>query len=201
MAGEKNMANRRKKSGFSVYQLKVTLLGLEPPVWRRIQIPANTDLGTLHYILQAVMGWTNSHLHQYVVGKQLYSALEFGLGEDSFGPGPKVGDEDSVGLYDALPKARARIIYEYDFGDSWEHKILVEKIFDPEKGATYPRCIEGARACPPEDCGGVWGYMEMLETLKNPNHPEHEEIKEWIGKNFDPEAFDIDAVNRALRRF
>ena len=135
------------------------------------------------------MGWAGGHLHQFIDG------------EDYYGP-PDLEDaenENRVRLNQIAPAEKARFLYEYDFGDSWEHDILVEKILPAEVGVKYPVCLKGARACPPDDCGGVWGYADLLEALKDPAHPEHKEMLEWIGGELDPEAFDLEEVNKMLQ--
>lgn len=175
-----------------IYQLKVTLRGSKPPIWRRIQVPADINLGKLHRILQVVMGWTDSHLHQFIVGHSYY-------GEPDPEMGPEIRDEKRIKLSQIVTGEKFKFTYEYDFGDSWEHEVLVEKILPPEPGGRYPICLKGARACPPEDVGGVWGYDSFLEAIGNPNHPEHEDMLEWVGDEFDPEAFDLDEVNETLR--
>jgi hypothetical protein len=137
------------------------------------------------------MGWTDSHLHTFTVGKQAYSV-----------PDPDwdwVKDERRVRLSDVVAARHKKFLYTYDMGDNWDHTLLIEKVLPPEEGATYPRCLAGKRACPPEDCGGVWGYAEFLEAISDPEHPEHEDMLEWIGGEFDPEAFDLEEVNAALR--
>ncbi len=179
-----------------VYQIKVTLKHSKPPIWRRIQVRGNTKLSKLHLILQQVMGWDNYHLHQFIVGGNTY----YGEPNPDFdGWGLDMRDEKRVTLNQIAPRAKSKFIYEYDFGDSWEHIMLVEKILPPEKGAHYPRCIKGKRACPPEDVGGVWGYDDFVEAIKDPKHPEHSGMLDWVGGKFDPEEFDLDAVNEALK--
>ncbi|MFL5804284.1 MAG: plasmid pRiA4b ORF-3 family protein [Roseiflexaceae bacterium] len=179
-----------------IYQLKVTLKGIRPPIWRRILLEPDTRLDRLHHILQDVMGWYDAHLHQFSVGRTLY-----GVPDSDFDFGPEVEDETQVALGQVAPRAKSKLTYEYDFGDGWEHELLVEKVLPADPAARYPICVAGARACPPEDCGGVWGYADLLETIQNPDHPEHEEMLEWLGGEFDPEAFDLDAINRQLKRF
>lgn len=174
-----------------IYQLKVTLRESKPPIWRRLLVPAGTKLSTLHDILQAAMGWTDSHLHMFRVGKVAY-------GVPSDDDWIEVLDEQKATLAQVLPRAKSKMVYEYDFGDGWEHEILVEKVLDTEPGATSPVCVTGKRACPPEDCGGVWGYEEFLEAIKDPDHPEHDAMLDWVGYDFDPEAFDVDEINDAL---
>lgn len=178
-----------------VYQIKVTLRGTRPPVWRRLQVPGHLDLYGLHCVLQVAMGWTDSHLHQFTDAKRTvyYSRPDFELDD--------VEDETQVTLGEVAPRAKARLVYEYDFGDSWEHDLLVEQVLDPSDGAVrLPACLAGKRACPPEDCGGVWGYERLLHVIADPDDEEHQDMREWLGEDFDPEAFDPAAVNRALHR-
>jgi hypothetical protein len=177
-----------------IYQLKVTLRHSKPPIWRRLLVPAGTKLSTLHDVLQAAMGWTDSHLHMFRAGD-----VEYGVpSEDDW---TEVLDERKSTLADVLPGAKSKMVYEYDFGDGWEHDIVVEKVLDAEPGATFPVCVTGRRACPPEDCGGVWGYGELLEAIKDPKHPEHNAMLEWVGYEFDPEELDVDEINAALASF
>ncbi len=173
-----------------IYQLKITLDGSKPPIWRRVEVADTITLAKLHTIVQAAMGWYDSHLHQFSVGAEYYGVPH---------PEMDVRDERRLKLNQALTAPQQKIRYEYDFGDSWLHDIVLEKVLDPEPGVSYPRCTAGKRACPPEDCGGVWGYAELLETISDPQHPEHEEMREWLDEDFDPEAFDLDEVNAALR--
>ncbi len=175
-----------------IYQLKLTLKESKPPIWRRILVPADTKLNQLHLVFQVVMGWENYHLHHFVVGQTFF-------GEPSSEDFYEVKNEKKSTLRQIAAGEGAKFIYEYDFGDSWQHQVLVEKILPPEEGARYPRCIKGKRACPPEDVGGVWGYDDFLEAIGDPGHPEHEGMLEWVGGEFDPEAFDLEAINAALR--
>jgi len=181
------------KSLRNTYQLKVTLYGAKPPIWRRILVPSDIQLGKLHIVLQVVMGWTNSHLHQFISGRTFY-----GIQDDEFSSEMEVEDENKYKLNQLLQSEKEAIKYEYDFGDGWEHKILLEKISPYENDKQLPRCIEGKRACPPEDCGGIWGYQELLDTLKDPEHPEYEDMLEWLGGEFDSEAFRVDETNEML---
>jgi hypothetical protein len=174
----------------TIYQIKVTLDGSSPPIWRRLLVPSKVTLGDLHYIIQIAMGWTDSHLHQFLVGEKTYGV-----------PHPDMDwtlDEDRVKLAQVAPGEKSKFHYEYDFGDSWSHTILVEKTLPPEPGKPYPICIKGKGNCPPEDCGGIWGYADFVDAMADPNHPEHEDLKEWYGGDFDPDAFDLDEVNRSL---
>ena len=174
-----------------IYQLKVTLKGSKPPIWRRIQVPSDTRLGKLHQILQVVMGWTDSHLHQFSVGQTTYGVPDLDVDLD-------VRSERTVPLSRVLEAPKDKIIYEYDFGDSWEHEVLLENVLSPDPATRYPICLAGKRACPPEDCGGVWGYAEFLEAIASPDHPEHESMLDWVGGRFDPEDFDLQEVNSSL---
>ena len=176
-----------------VFQIKVTLDNSSPPIWRRILVPGNATLEKLHDILQVAMGWTDSHLHQFIVGQTYY-------GEPHPEYGTEMRDEGRVKLSQIVAGAGFRFRYEYDFGDSWLHTLTVEKILPPEPGRQYPVCIEGKLACPPEDVGGMWGYYHFLEAIRDPEHPEHEDYLEWIGDDFDPEELDLDETNRILRR-
>ncbi|MBM3840463.1 MAG: plasmid pRiA4b ORF-3 family protein [Verrucomicrobia bacterium] len=187
------------KNNSPIYQLKVVLLGSEPPVWRRLQVPAEARLDWLHAVLQVAIGWTNSHLHQFIVGEQCYSDTRHSFAE--FEGDPETQEERKSTLQQIAPHAQDAFGYEYDFGDSWEHEIVVEKILPPDSSlATTARCLDGARACPPEDCGGVWGYEDLLKILKNRKHSEHKSMKEWLGRPFDAEGFDLEKVNVWLRK-
>ncbi len=185
------MPRRVSAVSVPIYQLKVTLKGSKPPIWRRIQVPSDTRLGKLHRILQVVMGWTDSHLHQFIVGQTYYGVPDPDFGTD-------VRSERTVPLNRVLQEPKDKIVYEYDFGDSWEHEVLLEKVLPPDPETRYPMCLTGKRACPPEDCGGIWGYAEFLEAIRSPEHEEHESMLEWIGGSFDPEEFDVDDVNAGL---
>ena len=185
------MANTKRERRRLVFQLKVTLRGIRPPIWRRIQVTGDTTLHQLHRILQTTMGWYGGHLHEFDVFGTPYgdpAMLEDGV----------VLDEKKVRLDRLVSEEKERFHYLYDFGDSWEHEILVEKIIPPEKGTTYPVCLTGKRACPPEDCGGPWGYEELLEALKDPSHEDHEEMQEWVDEDFDPNRFDAEEINSRL---
>ncbi len=177
-----------------VYQLKVTLDDVSPPIWRRLLVSEDTNLLTLHEIIQKAMDWGNYHLHMFTIARQIYGDPE----DDEYGElGSK--DETRYRLNQLGLGEKARFQYEYDFGDGWQHTVLVEKILPAEKGMHYPVCLKGKRACPPEDVGGVWGYENFLEAIANPKHKEHHQYIEWIGGDFDPEAFDLDEVNKRLR--
>jgi len=182
------------------YQLKIELEGVSPPIWRRVLVPGNISLGRLHAVIQLVMGWDNDHLHQFIIDKQAYSDPDFELNEA--GGAPRVLNEIKTLLKEIAPRAGKVLVYEYDFGDSWTHRIKVEKILNqgPITGSAV-QCIDGARACPPEDCGGVWGYEDLLQALKDPKHAGHESTLEWLGEEFDPEGFELEKINTFLKRF
>jgi hypothetical protein len=183
----------------SFYQIKILLLGLEPEIWRRLIVPADATLGWLHAVLQVSMGWTNSHLHQFRHNDQKISDLssDFGRFEDD----PLPLDEHKIRLNEIPEFADTLFYYEYDFGDSWEHLIILEQVAGSGQGvAQRAVCIGGERACPPEDCGGVYGYEEFLQAISDPKHPEHAEMLGWINRPFDPGYFSADACNRWLAK-
>lgn len=177
----------------SIYQLKVTLRESHPPIWRRVLVPGSFSLYKLHRVIQLAMGWYDSHLHQYIIDGEYYSIPS----PDDWEP---VIDERRHTLEKIAHDVKCKFIYEYDFGDSWEHEIVVEKIILPEPKEKYPLCVQGKGACPPEDVGGVWGYAGFLEAIRDPEHKEHDSYLEWIGGEFDPKALDLDEINQALRR-
>jgi len=174
-------------------QLKVTLKYIKPPIWRRLLLPDNYTLGDLHGAIQIAMGWGNYHLHAFRIGGIEYTSEEANLDE------LEMEDEDTVLLKTVTKRPKQKFTYEYDFGDSWQHEIVVEKIPPLDPQGKYPVCVAGARACPPEDCGSVPGYYGILEAIGDPDNPEHKELLEWLGGSYDPEHFDLDAVNRRLR--
>jgi len=178
----------------SIYQLKITLQGSKPPIWRRVLVKSDITLAKLHQIIQIAMGWYDSHLHQFIIDN-----LYYGVPDPDFDI--EIINEQRTKLESVVSRVNQSFIYEYDFGDSWEHIILVEKISAPEPGSNYPICVTGKLACPPEDCGGIWGYYDLLETLKNPKDPEYEELLEWVGEDFDPEDFDLELINDQLKHF
>jgi len=182
----------------TVYQFKITLKGTEPPIWRRIQVKDCT-LDKLHEHIQTAMGWTNSHLHQFMIGGILYGDPEL-LCEGWEDETPPVNSRRTK-VSKIVPKDGSRFAfnYEYDFGDSWEHEILFEGFLPAEKGTRYPLCVEGERACPPEDVGGVWGYQEYVEAMADPDHKRHEELMEWSGP-YDAEQFDAQAATKEMRK-
>ena len=180
-----------------LYQFKVTLLEFEPVIWRRFQVK-NCTLDKLHERIQTAMGWTNSHLHQFEINGQRYGDPQ--LLDDGFEDFECI-NSTVTRISEIVPKdgKRFRFLYEYDFGDGWEHEVLFEGCLRAEKGGRYPMCMEGENNCPPEDVGGVWGYAEFLEVIGNPNHEQHDDFWEWAGE-FDPKEFDADETTRLMRR-
>jgi len=187
------MRGRFKK----VYQFKITLKGIRPPIWRRIQVPENYTFWDLHVAIQDSMGWEDYHLHEFEIfdpSKGLKVNIGIPPGElgVSFEKETLPGWKERISDYFSMENRRA--VYVYDFGDNWEHEIVLEKILPREEGVDYPVCIGGKRACPPEDCGGIWGYEEFLEAIADPDHELHDEMLEWVGGEFDPERFDPEEV-------
>jgi len=174
-----------------VYQIKVTLQGVKPPVWRRLLVPGSIPLRKLHAILQVALGWTDSHLHQFEVRGQTYGVPDPDFAND-------MQSDARVKLDQVLVREKDALTYEYDFGDGWRHKIVLEKIVPPNPETPAPLCIAGAGACPPEDCGGVWGYANLLEAIADPSHPEHADMLEWLGDEFDSAYFNKEEVNAML---
>lgn len=181
----------------SVYQVRVTLRDVLPPVWRSILVPGNTTLGRLHRVLQAAMGWEESHLHMFRVQGRRFSDPKFQLDDDW---DVKVHDEGRITLEAATAAGKRSIVYEYDFGDRWHHDLKVERVLAPaDAPKRVPALAAGERACPPEDIGGAPGYEAFLWAMAHPNHREHEHFREWIGGEFDPERFDVSAADRRVR--
>ncbi|MBI5695295.1 MAG: plasmid pRiA4b ORF-3 family protein [Nitrospirae bacterium] len=182
----------------TVYQLNITLKGSKPPIWRRFAVNSEVKLSTLHVVIQEVMGWTDSHLHQFRQ-KDVYYVTE--IDELDYNPfsGYEMLLEKKFKLSQVLVNPKDKIIYEYDFGDGWEHVLTLEKILEGDAKIKTPVCLDGARACPPEDCGGIYGYYDMLAILKDPDNPEYDDMKEWLGEGFDPDAFDVEEINYMLK--
>jgi len=187
------MTTSRRSTNESIYQLKVTLRGIKPPIWRRVQVSSGTTLSKFHQILQTAMGWTNSHLYQFEVEGRIFGDPDPDWGID-------IKNSRRTKLSQVVKGEKTKFSYVYDMGDNWEHELMVEKIMSPDPSEPYPICVTGKRACPPEDCGGTWGYEELLEIISDPNHEEYEERMEWLGEEFDPESFDVERVNRVLNR-
>ena len=171
----------------TVHRLKVTLRQVKPPVWRRIEVPSSIKLSDLAEVLEAAMGWLGGHLHAFEADGVLYETPD----GESFGF-RRPRDERKARLDEVLPAVKSKMRWDYDFGDGWEHDVVVEAIETARAGVTYPVCLAGKRACPPDDCGGPWGYSNLLAALSDPTHDEHEELTEWVGEDFDPAHFDVD---------
>ena len=180
----------------NIYQLKITLKHIRPPIWRRIQVPGDYNLYDLHDVIQDVFGWLDYHLHEFRIGNSNYGNPELLDEFDEFG----INDESDFAIQDLDLKEGKSFVYEYDFGDSWEHTVLIEKILPYDKNKKLPICIKGKRACPPEDVGGIWGYQMFLEAINGPKNEEHESYMEWIGGEFDPELFNLKSINDILQR-
>jgi hypothetical protein len=184
------------KSLRSIYQLKITLKGFRPPIWRRFLVASKVSLEDVHDILQIVMGWTDSHMHEFSMGSDRYGVPDVDFPSD-------IQDEAKYRLDQVLKKEKDKLNYTYDFGDGWEHEVVLEKILPFETGIALPVCLEGSRACPPEDIGGIGGYAMFLDAISDPEHPEHESMLEWIAEDidgdFDPEYFDLAEVNNLLQ--
>jgi hypothetical protein len=189
------MAPRKNAKAPSIYQIKITLKDVRPPIWRRVQVRSDELLEHLHYVIQLSMGWTNSHLHSFTIQGIEYGVPMPEFDADGFAP----RDEKKIKLSKVISGEKFKFSYLYDFGDSWEHEILVEKILAGDPEIEYPLCIKAKRACPPEDCGGTWGYQEFLEAVQDPANPEHEEMLEWVGGTFDPENVELDEANQQLK--
>ena len=182
------MAKRRTDS--KIYQIKITLCGSRPAIWRRFLVKGNTSLGKLHDILQYIMGWEDSHLHQFTIHGKRYGMRDESESENLL-------DERKYLLSEVI--SGGKFDYLYDFGDNWEHTLEIERAEPPEGKIRYPVCLDGARACPPEDVGGISGYENFLKAIRDPKHPEHDEYQDWIGDDeFGTEAFSVAKVNRLL---
>ena len=177
-----------------VYQLKITLHEISPEIWRRVVVLPAITLGKLHRVIQEAMGWTNSHLHCFEYGDRRLGMV--GVEEDA----EDLEDERRTRVSTLLRRKGDEITYRYDYGDDWEHTVLLESVMPQDDRLPYPLCIGGSRACPPEDCGGPSRYEEMIRVLATPDDPEHDDLLRWVGGYFDPESFDANSVNRAFRR-
>ena len=179
-----------------VLQLKISLKEIKPKIWRRFLVEDSITFQKLHEIIQDVMGWENYHLFEFKFENiRIIPPNEDYLEENELDP-------KKVKVKEYVNKEKQKFEYIYDFGDSWEHEVIVEKILDKNNSKQYSVCIAGERACPPEDCGGVWGYEELLEIRKNKNHPEYKDkIVNWLGEDFDPEEFDLNRINIKLNRY
>lgn len=175
-----------------VLQLRIDLEEVDPPIWRRLLVPSGIRLDQLHDIFQVAMGWTDSHLHAFNIGTKRYGMHLDDFLEDEL-------DEKKFTVLAAIGKNR-RFRYEYDFGDGWQHQVVVEDVITTAPiGLTSAVCLEGERACPPEDCGGAYGYADLLRAISDSEHEEHEDSIEWLGEDFDPEEFGLAITNALLQ--
>jgi hypothetical protein len=194
-----SMAGRKLKGGpglgakrpSTVYEIKVTLRGIRPPVWRRLHVAQGITLAELHDVIQRAFGWIGCHLHEFDVDGVHFEPAHSEADPMSY-------DEARVTLAALAPMPGAKLTYTYDFGDDWRHDVLFEKELPADPEVTYPICVKGRRATPPEDCGGRWGYAELLEALGDARHSRHAEMVQWAGGPIDPEAFDLGETNQRL---
>ena len=183
-----------KKKFDQVYQFKITLRDIKPPIWRRIQVPETYTFWDLHVAIQDAMGWSDYHLHEFEIADPSTDLMvNIGIPDEDFDREILPGWKQKIADYFSMGNRLAE--YIYDFGDNWEHIIKLEKIFPRDKNIDYPICIAGKRACPPEDCGGIWGYENFLEIINDPDNEEYEDMIEWVGGEFDPEHFDVKEVS------
>lgn len=176
-----------------IIQLKISLDDSNPLIWRRVLVRKSYSFMRLHHIIQTIMGWDSYHLFEFQIDDE-----QIGGGDEEMGF-YEGKNASRVKLSTYITRPKQRFSYIYDFGDWWEHTIIVEKFLPADKNTVVPVCIDGAMNAPPEDCGGIWGFYELLEILKDKNHPEHKEMSEWLGYDYDPEYFDINEINEMLR--
>lgn len=176
----------------TVYQLKITLRSVKPPVWRRIVVRSDADLAELAAILEAAMGWLGGHLHAFESADARYAMPDPEWPDDDL-------DERAFQLRDVLPDMGSKLRWDYDFGDGWEHDVAVEGIGPQRSDFDGPICLAGSMACPPEDCGGPMGYEDLLDALSDPAHPEHDRMRKWAPPDFEPTFFDMDEATAAMR--
>lgn len=187
------MANKQEPR--KMYEIKISLSESNPLIWRRVQVPRDLTLYQLHQVIQTAMGWDDEHLHEFKIGQKRYASSrnEYADFDNS------MGNEDIARLNGvAKPKSKTKIIYTYDFGDSWQHDIQIECELESDSPERQARCVAGENACPPEDSGGLYGYYDKLDTLDDPLDSEYEHTREWLGEDFDPKHFDREVTNRRL---
>jgi hypothetical protein len=179
------------KKAALVYQFKISLDGIKPTIWRRIQVPGNYSFWDLHVAIQDAMGWEDYHLHEFQIRKPgTQELMRIGIPDDDFDWSRETLPDSEIKISEYFTNENRIARYEYDFGDGWIHKIIFKKALEKESGQKYPKCIAGKRACPPEDVGGIGGYYSFLEIIGDPNHLEHERMLEWVGEEYDPEEFE-----------
>lgn len=189
------MVKRKKTHPSRILQLRVSIRGMSPPVWRKLLINSDTTLHELHLMIQAAMGWYNCHLYEFSYGQDKYSNLDHWdeIPEEEI-------DSTQVTLGDLDLSEGDELTYLYDFGDNWEHTVSVQKILAQDTSYRLPACIGGKRNCPPEDCGGVYGYYDVLKTAGDPQDPEHDEMVEWLGE-YNPEEFDMQLADSRVKNY
>ncbi|MCB0644802.1 MAG: plasmid pRiA4b ORF-3 family protein [Phaeodactylibacter sp.] len=176
-----------------ILTFKISLVGAKPPIWRRFQVADTLDFEDFHAVIQIVMGWWNSHLHEFLVRDRRIGMVLPDI--DIFEP-EDMDDETEIFLHQLKLKVGEKLSYTYDFGDNWEHELVLEEV--AEGDLELPRCLTGKGACPPEDCGGIWGYEEILTALKDPENPDYADLLEWLPEEFDPAAFSEEEVNEEI---
>jgi hypothetical protein len=177
-----------------IYRIKITLLGTDPPIWRLMLVPGHLTLEEFHRVIQTAVGWEDRHLYEFRIDNKRFGDPE---PDDLMGvPGP--ADASAVNLSSVLGGIGAKALYVYDFGDNWEHDIFVEDVVSPEAGQAYPICLDGDRHCPPEDCGGAAEFDIVRRAVVDRYHPQHRELRRWVGRDFDPQAFSAEEVNQRL---
>lgn len=178
-----------------ILQFKITLKGSKPLIWRRFQIEDNLMFYNLHLVIQTVMGWENSHLYHFIFAKKSY------IGNPEMLEMDDIADDKETELSAIFDKPKTKVLYGYDFGDGWEHDLLLEKILEKDPNQHYPVCLKGELNCPPEDSGGIYNFYELMEILKDKKNPDFEDTKEWVGENYDPDYFDLNLVNENLKDY
>ena len=177
------------------YVMKIRLIESKPAIWRRFCVPGETTLDRLHDIIQVVMGWRECHLHSFLIDGQRYTESPGDYDEDAL-------DESGFALAELVLQENAKFTYQYDYGDDWQHELVVESINEvPDGHKACIGCMDGKRNCPPEDVGGITGFSEFLAAIRDPKHPEHDDYLEWHGGRFRPNAFDLDEVNDELAKY
>ena len=176
--------------------LRVELDYTDPVIWRKISVPSDCTLGELHDVIQVAFGWENSHLHEFEFKKRRFSTTD--MPDDLIGFGDVIEDENSISVGKLLTRKGSKLRYTYDFGDNWTHTIVREEV--DSKGGSLPAVLDGELACPPEDCGGVYGYYQMLDAIDDEEHPDHDHYVEWIGP-VDETSFDAQQANRTLQKW
>jgi hypothetical protein len=184
----------------SAHHLKITLLQVKPAVWREVLVPSDLRLDRLHQVIQIVMGWEEEHMHEFIVGRRAREARHFGTPNPDFdlGLGPSTENEKQFTLQALAPGKGDEFRYWYDFGDDWMHSIVVKAIGEAPAEQGLPVCVKATGACPPEDCGGPPGYAHLQEALADPAHPEHADMRDWLGDEWEPSPPDLSAVNLEL---